>query len=1252
MTSSSNNQDIVDLALPNINISDTSIAEGDSGVQNLVFTVNLSSTSLDPVTVDYKTSDGTAEEISDYLATSGTLTFDPGKTEATIEVAVVGDTLPELDEIFNINLSNETNAVIGNGLGIGTILNDDLPPPSLNIGDAKITEGNSGTQNLAFVVTLSDTVAGEVSVNYGTFDDTAVDPTDYLATGSILTFAAGQKEATIEVAVVGDTAVESDETFTVGLTGALGADIGSGVGVGTIINDDVVVLPTIRITDVALTEGNAGVKPFNFVASLSAASSTPVTVNFATGNGTAFAGSDYLFSTGIITFAAGQTLRTITANVVGDTLVEPNETFNVNLSGAVGATISDAQGVGTIVNDDVLLPKITISDVTLTEGNSGLKPFNFVVSLSSSSSTPVTVNFATANGTALAGSDYLASAAPLTFAPGQTVKTVTVNAVGDTLVEPNETFSVNLSAASGAVISDSQGVGTIVNDDVILPKITISDVVLTEGNSGLKPFNFVVGLSSSSSSPVSVKFATANGTAFAPSDYGFQSGIVTFAVGQTLRTISVNVVGDLFAEANETFSVNLSGATGAVISDSQGVGTIVNDDQAFPNLTVGDAFVTEGNSGFTRANFVVKLSSSSTTPVSVKFATANLTAFAGSDYGANTGILTFAVGQTIRTVSVNVFGDTLVEANETFSLNLSSASGSTIIDSQGIGTIINDDKPLPTLRISDVRLTEGNSGIKPFNFVVGLSAASTTPVSVKFATASGSAVAGSDFGFSAGTLTFAAGQTLRTVSVNVVGDLVTEADETFSVNLSGAIGATISDSQGIGTIVNDDKPLPSFSISDVALTEGNSGLKPFNFLVKLSNAALTPTTVKYATANGTAFAGSDYLSTSSILTFAAGQTVRTVSVNVVGDTLVEANEVFNVNLSGATGATISDSQGIGTIVNDDQTPTLPRLTISDVSLTEGNSGLKPFNFVVRLSNSSVTPVSVRYATANGTAFAGSDYGFNTGIITFATGQTVRTVSVNVVGDTLVEANETFRVNLSGAVGATISDTLGLGTIVNDDQTPTLPRLTISDVSLTEGNSGLKPFNFVVRLSNSSATPVSVRYATANGTAFAGSDYGFNTGIITFATGQTVRTVSVNVVGDTLVEANETFRVNLSGAVGATISDTLGLGTIVNDDSTVVKNNLQEDELLGRVKTITGTASSDTFTLGDASGAYYASNGSQDYALLVNFEAAKDRIQLHGSANDYQISKGGLGAEIFLNKTELIGVVVGVNQVDSLSLSFV
>ena len=225
------------------------------------------------------------------------------------------------------------------------------------------------------------------------------------------------------------------------------------------------VVTAVNINDVSIVEGNSGTTTATFTVMLSAASAQTITVNFATANGSAASGSDYASNSGTLTFAPGVVSRTISISVFGDTTSEANETFFVNLSGAINAAISDGQGLGTILNDDVTFPTVSIGNVTTKEGNSGFTNMFFTLTLSTTSSQPVNVAFATIDGSAKAGMDYVGQSGTVTFNPGETMKTVTVRVYGETLYESNETFSVQISNAVNAGLGTTTAIGTIQNDD-------------------------------------------------------------------------------------------------------------------------------------------------------------------------------------------------------------------------------------------------------------------------------------------------------------------------------------------------------------------------------------------------------------------------------------------------------------------------------------------------------------------------------------------------------------------------------------------------------------------------------------------------------------------------------------------------------------------------------------------------------------------------------------------------------------------
>ena len=321
--------------------------------------------------------------------------------------------------------------------------------------------------------------------------------------------------------------------------------------------------PVVYVNDAWVAEGNDGTTTAAVVVSLS--QSRPrqaVTVNYATQNGTAVAGTDYLATSGKLTFAPGETSKTIPVAVIGDRVVGADASFFVNLQGTKNAKVADGQAAVTIGDDE---PYVYVNGVYAAEGNSGTTPFAFTVNLTVPYDRAVTVDYATADGSATSGGDYAAASGTLTFAPGQTSQTVTVLVNGDTLAEPTETFSFNLGNPSGnAAIGWGAGAGTIVDDE---PRIFISDVANYWGDTS--PFTFTVSLSAPSEDVVTVDFATADGTAVAGVDYANTFGTLTFQPGETSKTITVQLLNADFGD--RYFYVNLGNATNAPVEDGQAV---------------------------------------------------------------------------------------------------------------------------------------------------------------------------------------------------------------------------------------------------------------------------------------------------------------------------------------------------------------------------------------------------------------------------------------------------------------------------------------------------------------------------------------------------------------------------------------------------------------------------------------------------------------------------------------------------------
>jgi hypothetical protein len=552
---------------------------------------------------------------------------------------------------------------------------------------------------------------------------------------------------------------------------------------------------------------------------------------------------------------------------------------------------------------------LSVSSASVSEGNTGTLVLNFTVSLSQAAPTAVTYNIATANGTATAGSDYVASSLVGESIPaGQLSRTFSVTINGDYLFEGTESFYVNLSAISGATVGNGSGLGTIINDD----SGALSNGVPVTGMAGSINsqtfFTFAVPAGATS-----VTFTTSGGsgdmdlyvkagTAPTPSAYDCKSDGLTAAEN----------CGPLATTGPVTWHVMLYG-----YSDYSGVSlTATYAGAALPTLSVSDASTFEGNSGTKTLTFTVSLSGTSPSDVTYTIGTFNGGALAGSDYVASTlAGQTIPAGMLSKTFSVTINGDTTLEPHEAFQARLSAPVGATIADGTGVGMIVNDD--VPTIRVGDLTVFEGSSGTKSMVFTVTLSQAATTAVTYTIGTFDGGALAGSDY--VASTLagqSIPAGMLSKTFAVTINGDTTLENNEAYQVRLSAVTGATVLDGIGVGMIVNDD--LPTLTINDRTVFEGNSGTGTMVFTVMLSQPAPNAVTYTIGTFDGGALAGSDYVARAlANETIPAGMQSRTFSVTTNGDTAVEGNEAYQVRVSAVTGATVLDGTGVGMIVNDD-----------------------------------------------------------------------------------------------------------------------------------------------------------------------------------------------------------------------------------------------------------------------------------------------------------------------------------------------
>uniref|UniRef100_UPI0024BA48DA Calx-beta domain-containing protein n=1 Tax=Mycolicibacterium poriferae TaxID=39694 RepID=UPI0024BA48DA len=903
--------------------------------------------------------------------------------------------------------------------------------------------------------------------------------------------------------------------------------------------------PTVSVGDASAAEGDSDSTTLTFTVTLSEPAGEPVTVSYSTANGTATAaGADYTPTVGTLTFAAGETVKTVNVAVTGDTMVELDEQFTLNLSAPVNAVIGDGVGVATIVNDDVdtapsTPPAVSIADLTVAEGDGEHSHFMFTVTLDKASDETVTVQYSTSDGTAIAGVDYTATTGTVTFAPGVTTQLVHVDVIGDAAAESNETFTVTLSSPVGATLADGSAIGTITDDDTVttVPGLNSGnpgDELWGEAfyapyvDMGLWPVPDLVAIAQGrGASLVTLGFlqATPDGklawaglSALAPdSDFeqaqAINSSIAALqaaggdvmislggASGTSLaqwyatRGLSARSLADAYVAVAQTYSLNRIDfdIEGAAVADAASIAlrsqALALMQQDLPDLEVWYTLPVLPT-GLTSDGLNVVRSAVS---AGVELDGVNVMAM---DYGESAAPTSGPNAKTMGAYAIQAAESTYAQLAALYGEFGQSFGWNQVGVTPMIGV---NDVTTEVFTVADAQALEDFARAKGLGMLSMWSVARDTPGSL--------------------------GQASPTAS---------------GLDLpAGSFSAVFND---YGTANDVGDALPTLSISDAAVVEGDGGQTHVMFTVTLSAASDEAVSVGYVTSNGTATAGVDYTAGSGVVSFAPGVTSQMVHVMVAGDVAVEGDETFTVSLSNPSGATIADGSAVGTITNDDVAPT-PTPGASSVTYVVSDDWGSGFVAGVKVTA--------------GSAFDGWTVEFDTPArisniwnaeIVSHVGQhyVVRNASWNAK----VAAGQSVEFGFQAAPGGGSSAVTGF--VVNGSSTggpaPVVPKVSVADASVVEGDSGTTQLTFTVTLDTASDEVVSVGYVTSNGTATAGVDYTAGNGTITFAPGVLSQQISVTVTGDGTAETDETFTLTLSSPSGVTVADGSATGTIVNDD---------------------------------------------------------------------------------------------------------
>ena len=1162
------------------------------------FEVSLDAESGREVTVSYGTTDDTAKQPGDYTTASGTLTFAAGDQAKTITVTTVDDPVDEEDtEQFKLTLSSAGNATLdGDQTTLQRLgkIEDNDEPPVLSLEDVTVTEGTDAE----FEVSLDAASERQVLVTYGTADDTAEQPHDYTAASGTLTFAANDRAKTITVTTENDTLDEENtEQFKLTLSGANNATLSGGEytlqKLGKIEDNDEP--PVLSVGDETVTEGAAA----EFAVSLDAASARQVTVSYATSDDTAEEPDDYTDTSGSLTFAAGDRTKIVTVATSTDSLNEANETFKVTLSNPGNATLDadNDEADGTIEDDGEMTAAVAADAPTVDEDASA----TFTVTLTGGTSTDEVVVDYSLVGSATENDDYTAPSGKLTIGASDTNGQIAIKTLEDDVLDRNETLEVQLDSATSAGsvevntttaetrIIDSSEVkvsvkaAVFVEDDPNTPEGESQDSsVVEEGGTA----SFSVELSGAVGVEVLVPYTTVDGSALAGADkdYTANSGILTFAPSDTSKTVEIVTRDDGLSEVAETFEVRLTATSlpeGVTVTTASATGTITDNDTLTAAVTADNPTVTEDQS----ATFTVTLrGGTSTAEVVVEYSLVG-TATAGDDYTAPSGKLTIGASDASAEIAIKTLQDNVLDWGETLEVRLDSATtdGAATVSPDTAETTITDTGTVevsvtglsveegdPPATVDKSSVEEGEAA----NFVVALSGPVQKPVEVSYATSDGSgsdaATAGTDYTAADVTLTFSSKETSKTVAVATTEDLFNEADETFTLTLTGVTlpdGVSLDATTAAGTIENDDGLTATVKANAENVPEGNNA----EFTVELTGGTSTADVEVTYTWASTGTAGTDYTAPSGLLTITKPNSSATIAIATLTDSLLDPGETLSVTLTAATTAigtaTVGTPATATTTIAEEGTVTVS-VKAEEVEDDEDTQEINEYedksiveeggsaSFVVELSWAAAETVIVGYATSNetgaGHATAGTDYtAVSDTLLTFTSGESLtQTIAVTTDDDTFNEPTEKFTVTLTGQDLpdlVSIGTSSAQGTITDNDGLTAA--VTAVATSVDEGETA----EFTVTLIGGISTADVLVSYTVGGTATSGDDYTAPDLTLTIGTGDASGTISIETLTDTVVaEGNdETIEVTLTGASTATGStavdaDNATATTAIND----------------------------------------------------------------------------------------------------------
>ena len=1055
----------------------------------------LSGPSEKTVTAQLNFADGSAKAGQDFINTYQTLTFAPGQTELSLAIELIDDRIFELEETFDLVLSEPSEVRLPQPRTRLTVFDDD-PQPTLSIRAAALSEGEAIEAELKLDAPSSQ----QVSLTYALTSDTAREGQDFLAQRGTVIFEPGQTLRTLRLTALQDEIDETEETALFTFVSVNNARIPTvSVPIKIIDGNE---HPTLTLTSVSTLEDtpNGGIL---FELSLSHPSASALALTYATEDETAVSGQDYVAATGRLVFEPGQRNKTLRVDLIDDALFEGDETFALSIAFEEGPPENNPaqpQRVLAQIEDDETPPQMLAQSTPTSEGSGSIAVF---LSLDRTTTIPLTFAYETLDRGAVAGSDYIAAKGTLEFSPNQRSEIIFIDLMDDALREGQEdlTLRLFLSGEDKTLVAPTEALLQIIDNDP-LPFIRAEGLIISEDEGGdgrVKMVDYRLTLDAPSAQQVEVSYATVFDGEADASDMTPQEGTLIFAPGEREASLTLEIHQDSLAEGDETLTLAFSRILNARISNPR-VQLTLRETKP-PRLTIAPAEAREGDD----LAFDLSLSPISPRPLYLLYSPVDA---AGLPIGHPQSFI-LGAGEKRATLRVPTDDNDVDEEDRALRFLIRVADDSPLkLEEERLEVVglILDDEPDPILSVSASKpLVEGQEGTLILRLEGKTRKTSIVTLRIR---PSSEAQAGEDVEQLGQPLSLQDLLVPTQIPLVLMDDTLNEKAEAIELEIDGE-GVTLAVDQASLTIADND-PLPILSTERLTLKE-NSPTPP---TLSLNTPSGRDLRLKFTVEDEQAVAGKDFQVLHTEVLIPTGETNIPLPIELMDDPTFELTEDFTLSITEAEFIDVPEARIPMRIIDNDPAP---RLSATLKEATEGDAGI----LSLRLDAASAIDTVLALRLIGGTSQQDRDFDLTNQHLIVPAGETQAEIRIPYLADGIFEGIETLRLDLGMIQGAQLMTQQLTGRILDADAPPTI---LITDRAFLETTDD--EILLDVQAFGAFENPIELTYTLTSETAQAGEDFIAKTGTLTITPDLPEGFITLQLLDDLTPEGPERFTLRL------------------------------------------------------------------------------------------------------------------------------